>query len=344
MFVHTFEVDWTKPQTSKRLPEQLLTLDNGANRILCHVKSGGEDADLTGYTCLGYVQRNDGNTVTITGTVDGSDAYIDLPEAAYDYPGQIIVVVRVVNGNERTSLLHAVGIVSPSATGSAIDPGSVVPDLTTLLDKITEMEAATVNANAAAVNATESAEAYNAIITELDGTVYTQYLRAEGIDETAGYYTITDGALAPMDNASYKRWYGIELPAGTYTYVGLIPKYCVFEDTSVSPHTYAKELGSGNLVSTPTTVTINHPFILYAATTSTNATWQWCNGEAVSDPKAEGAYSAELTRVDELGADVSDLISAIGPLEVPALPSADGNYTLRLTVSGGAAAYSWAAE
>ena len=192
MFVHTFEVDWTKPQTSKRLPEQLLTLDNGANRILCHVKSGGEDADLTGYTCLGYVQRNDGNTVTITGTVDGSDAYIDLPEAAYDYPGQIIVVVRVVNGNERTSLLHAVGIVSPSATGSAIDPGSVVPDLTTLLDKIAAMEAATVNANAAAYAANTAAD--GAL-----GNFAPAF--AEGTANAAGtYVTYTDGKLYFLPN------------------------------------------------------------------------------------------------------------------------------------------------
>lgn len=48
--------------------------------------------------------------------------------------------------------------------------------------------------------------------------------------------------------------------------------------------------------------------------------------------------------IEQCHEDVLDLTNAIGNLEIPAIPSANGNYKLRLTVSGGTATYSWVAE
>lgn len=329
-----------EPHVTRIWSGELVYGSKQADRVIVTATSGGEKVTLTG-TVTAKLLKADGNTLTWTGVLDDGEAQVLLPANAYDVEGAAILNIFADNGDVRTPLAVMRLMVSKSVSASEIVPAGSVPDLQSLLSEITAMEAATVNANAASANANESAEAYNAILTELDGTVYTQYLRDANMT-TGEYYTLSDGAVTTTESSAQKLWEPIELPAGTYTYVRIVGYYSYVDNGT----TITKLRDTTGTNSSPITVTFATPVTVYisASTTSAGNNAMLCNGSSVPESYVEGAYSAELARVDELDADVSDLKSAIGDLEVPALPSADGNYTLRLTVSGGTAAYSWAAE
>lgn len=95
-------------------------------------------AETLGGNCTGYFIRNDGGTVTITGTVSGNTAYVDLPEACYAVEGQFALAIKV-SGSGVTGTLRIVdGVVSNTTTGTIIDPGTIIPSIEDLMDAIDE--------------------------------------------------------------------------------------------------------------------------------------------------------------------------------------------------------------
>ena len=132
------------------------TQDNLGNLMGAVVTDGGEPVTLSG-SVTGYVMRPDGNTVVVTGTLDGSRAYIILPEAAYAVPGMISVALRLVSGSTKTVLAAWAVNVQRTVTGDIIDPGTVVPSLDELLAQIDAMEQGTAAANQAASTANTKA-------------------------------------------------------------------------------------------------------------------------------------------------------------------------------------------
>lgn len=139
---------------------QTFTQDNLGNRVGVIVLDDGIPATLNGIV-TGYVIRADGGTVVVTGTVDGNKAYIDLPESAYAVPGQIQVAIQLISGETKTVLGALNAYVRRTATGTIIDPGSVVPDLSDLLAQIE-------NARTAATDALYAANAANAAATRAE--------------------------------------------------------------------------------------------------------------------------------------------------------------------------------
>ena len=125
------------------------TLDAQGNKLGVVVTNGGQAATLTG-NIMGYIIRADDNTVTVSGEKDGNRAWIILPSVAYAIEGEINVVIRLVNGNDKTVLCAVRTTVHRTSTDSYVDPGHIIPSLEELLEKIDEMEAGTAAANAAA--------------------------------------------------------------------------------------------------------------------------------------------------------------------------------------------------
>lgn len=157
-----FDTDLTCVPQTRVIRGNVFTQDSMGNLIGVRVTKGGEAVALSGEV-IGYVIRADGSTVVIeNGVIEANTAFITLPESCYAVPGQIQIVIRLVSGAMKTVLLAATAHVQRSATGLLVDPGAEVPDITALLAKIGEMEAATSRANAAAAAALLAIEGISA--------------------------------------------------------------------------------------------------------------------------------------------------------------------------------------
>ena len=144
--------DLKKPLRVARMTGEFFSQDSLGNLIGVEVLDNGEAASLSGGV-FGYVIRNDGNTVLVNGTLSGNKASITLPASAYAIVGPVSIVIKV-----GTTTVGAVqGYVYRSSTDTYIDPGSVVPDISELLAKIADCEAATTAANSAASAANTAA-------------------------------------------------------------------------------------------------------------------------------------------------------------------------------------------
>ena len=118
--------------------------DKNANRYGIRLWRNGEPESVGGSTCMGYFIRHaNGETVTINGGLfNGQEAYVDLPDDCYFYPGGFSLVIKLVSsGSGVTGTMRIIdGTVVDSMIGSPIDPGGVIPDLSELLAVIERAE------------------------------------------------------------------------------------------------------------------------------------------------------------------------------------------------------------
>jgi hypothetical protein len=112
--------------------------DKLANRFGVIVQKNKQDIDLTGETCNGYFIRSDGGTVVINGTVSGNRAYVDIPQACYAYEGQFALAIKLSGDGAIGTMRIIDGTVSNTTTGTVIDPGTIIPSIESLLERIDE--------------------------------------------------------------------------------------------------------------------------------------------------------------------------------------------------------------
>ena len=127
--------DLKKPVQVQMLGGNLFSMDNQGNKIGVEVFDNGATASLSG-TVSGNVIRADGATVAVSGTLSGNKAYIVLPQAAYAVPGIITIVIKLTSSSVITTLAAVTGIVYRSSTDTAVDPGTIIPSIETLIAEI----------------------------------------------------------------------------------------------------------------------------------------------------------------------------------------------------------------
>lgn len=189
-----WETDLQEALAKRQLQTPLIQADNEAHKVQVAVKDGGRAADLTGCSCIGYFLRADGETVAISGSglagIDGSTAWVVLPVSCYAVPGRGGLIIRLIKGDVRSTVLTMECSVYQSTTGQIIDPGHVVPDLDELLAQIERMEEATEAAEEAAEAAEDAAEtattAAAAIDTKIDAKIST--IPCIFVDENGKFY------------------------------------------------------------------------------------------------------------------------------------------------------------
>jgi hypothetical protein len=111
--------------------------DNNGNVVGVEVFDNGAAATLAG-TVSGSVIRADGATVALTGSLTSNKCSVVLPQAAYAVPGVISIVIKLTNGSDVTTLCAVVGNVYQSATDAAVDPGTIISDIASLIASIDE--------------------------------------------------------------------------------------------------------------------------------------------------------------------------------------------------------------
>lgn len=105
------------------------------NRIGVEIMDGGQPAVVSG-TVSANVLRADGATVAVAGTLSGNKASVVLPQSAYMVPGMTAIVVKLTSGNTVTTIGAVQAIVYRSSTDTPVDPGTIIPDIQTLIDRI----------------------------------------------------------------------------------------------------------------------------------------------------------------------------------------------------------------
>lgn len=115
--------------------------DAKANRYGVRVFRNKEPVALGG-SCRGFFIRADGATVTIPdGVVTGNVAYVTLPETCYAVEGVFSLAIKVINGSETVTMRIVDGVVSRTSSGSAVDPGTIIPSVEAMLAEIAAAEA-----------------------------------------------------------------------------------------------------------------------------------------------------------------------------------------------------------
>ena len=119
--------------------------DNVGDIFGVNIYKNGNAYDLLNCSCVGYFIRSDGDTVVIAGQISGNRAYVSLPASCYVKEGVFSLAIKV-SGTGYTGTIRVVdGTVINTSTGSFIDPGSVVPDLSELTAIIERAETAAEN-------------------------------------------------------------------------------------------------------------------------------------------------------------------------------------------------------
>ena len=133
-----FNQDLKKAVNVQYIDGNVFSQDNNGNRVGVNVYDNGSAASLSGSVAANVI-RSDGATVAVSGTLSGNQAYVDLPQAAYAVPGVISIVIKLTSDSDITTLCAVVANVYQSSTDSAVDPGTIIPSIETL---IAEIEAA----------------------------------------------------------------------------------------------------------------------------------------------------------------------------------------------------------
>ena len=126
-----------KPVKVHYLDGNVFSQDNSGNRVGVSLTSDGESVSVSG-TVSGSIIRSDGGTVSVYGSSSENRAWIDLPQTAYAYPGVISIVIKVTDSNGTTTVCAVVANVYESTTSAVVDPGTIIPSISTLIAEIEE--------------------------------------------------------------------------------------------------------------------------------------------------------------------------------------------------------------
>lgn len=148
--------------------------DNGGNLIGVEVTRAGAAVSLPN-SCYGYALLSNGSTEFVRGTVSGNRASITLPSACYSQVGPISIVLKVGATLENNfpkggvTVAACTGYVYRTRTDTIVDPGSVVPGINELLDKIERCEAATLAAEKVNISQSKTGNVITVTTTDRNG-------------------------------------------------------------------------------------------------------------------------------------------------------------------------------
>nr|MBQ1578064.1 SGNH/GDSL hydrolase family protein [Oscillospiraceae bacterium] len=134
-FPNMFYVDVDKGPVTQPL-HPLFLGDALANRIGVYLYKDGEPFSPGG-SAFGRAVLSGGETVLIqNGVVSENAIYVDLPSGVYAEQGPVKITVSWTDGTTTTTVLEGTGNVRLTETGTIIDPGTIISDVTALIQAI----------------------------------------------------------------------------------------------------------------------------------------------------------------------------------------------------------------
>ena len=116
--------------------------DVNGNRFGFRCIRNGARQIINGSACVGYFLRSDGTTLVINGAVSDDKAYVILPQSCYAVEGNFTLAIKLGNSEIAETLRIIDGTVINTTLLPVTDPGSQVPDLSSLLAVIERAEIA----------------------------------------------------------------------------------------------------------------------------------------------------------------------------------------------------------
>ena len=101
--------------------------DNIANRIGVELYRDGEPIDLNEATCEGFFMSPAGEHIVIMGQAYDNIAFVDLPQACYNYEGQFTLAIKVIGGGVTGTVRMVDGNIVNTFTDDAVAPVASVP-------------------------------------------------------------------------------------------------------------------------------------------------------------------------------------------------------------------------
>lgn len=144
MYETWLNTDLKKLNKVVHLKGNLFSQDNMSNLVGVHVFDDGEAVGTIGGTITGWILRDDGGSVMVTGETSGGDAWIVLPEEAYAVPGPVTITIRHTASSEsgaaRTALAVCTAYVYRTVSDTMVDPGDVLPSLEEIMARVQALE------------------------------------------------------------------------------------------------------------------------------------------------------------------------------------------------------------
>ena len=128
--------------------------DSAAHRFELTILRAGVQEDLTGCTVMcKFYRMADSTVVSVPGSVEDRKAVAVLDAACYDYIGRFALTISIKKGEEETTVFYGDGYMHGQNADTSISGEYIIYDINTLLEKISEIDAATQAANTATSNA-----------------------------------------------------------------------------------------------------------------------------------------------------------------------------------------------
>jgi hypothetical protein len=188
------KTDLKRPITVQPLHGLLFSADNQGDKVGFEVYDDGTPVTLSG-VITGYIIKNNGETVVVSGSFDGNRAWIICPANAYDAIGPIYIAIKNRASTASTAITTTLGMcttyVERTATGEIVTPTYKIVDAATIANMITQMETATNAATAAASSANTAAAAANTAAGRTENMDATATTLAPGSAATANVSTVS---------------------------------------------------------------------------------------------------------------------------------------------------------
>ena len=128
--------------------------DSAAHRFELTILRAGVQDELTGCTVMyKFYRMADSMVVSEPGSVEDGKAVAVLDAACYDYIGRFALTIAIKKGDEETTVFYGDGYMHGQNADTSISGEYIIYDINTLLEKISEIDAATQAANTATSNA-----------------------------------------------------------------------------------------------------------------------------------------------------------------------------------------------
>lgn len=155
------QADLRKPAQVQALRGVMFSQDNQGDLVGVEVYDGGAPVALSG-SIMGYIVKDNGETVGVTGQWSENRAWIVLPANAYDVVGMLHIAIQWKESSADTSPALTLGMcavyVQRTQTGDIVTPEYRILDVAAILQMISDVTAATTAANTAAGNAQDMAD------------------------------------------------------------------------------------------------------------------------------------------------------------------------------------------
>lgn len=137
-FKNMFSVDFSNGE-ARRVDIGVIYQGNAyANRIGAVVTDNGVPVNISGQFYGTFINSNNQTIPLVGGVVSGNIIYCDLAPECYAVEGAATISIGFLAGSTRITVLSAHGYVSLTDSGSAIDPGSIIPSVAELIADIEE--------------------------------------------------------------------------------------------------------------------------------------------------------------------------------------------------------------